>query len=199
MSNGDITGVGEFFDSDGNCLGPSYTGIVTGNQYCVLELDAVKYHYDVKEGKATAKRRFVVQQSDLDDFVHDMMGDYDWDAATTGGQATTILPAEFPGKSWLIVATIDADAFGDRELTCSWDDDTGLPIAPNGYEVSVGYEIKDFLTTADNSAIPEGTTVKIRMDFRGQCTHPADHRIRLEPWAEPANAGPSVDGVGREL
>jgi hypothetical protein len=149
-----------FFDADGNFTGQELSGPYTGTDYYILEREGPRHHYMVRDGKYAITRHLMIRDADLSNFMTDFGGGYDW---TVDGACTTYLPASYPGMSWMIVSDIDAVPSGDRDFMLGWDENGAALVLFR--DVTVLYEVKDFLTHDDDESVPEGTTLQIHTDF----------------------------------
>jgi hypothetical protein len=152
----------EFIDQDtGNSMGLDVQGLVTLQEYPILEFEGYSHSLSVGEAHQKATRKFVVPQELYDNFLQDFGGNWDWSPSQP---CTTWLPANWPNKPWLVVSMISAVPHEDRDYMQGWDVD-GLPLLPNGLDVTVEYETRDYITNDDDPAVPAGTALKIKMDF----------------------------------
>lgn len=154
-----------FFDAYDNFTGQELIGPFTGTDYYILEREGPRHHYMVRDGKYSIVRHLMIRDADLANFMTDFGGGYDW---TPSGQCTTYLPASYPGMSWMIVSDIDTVPTGDRDFMLGWDKDGAALVLLR--DVTVLYEIKDFITNDDDPVIPEGTMLQIHTDFSTSAT-----------------------------
>jgi hypothetical protein len=150
-------------------------GRVSGNQYCLLETAGLTYTYTPREGRQTAQRQFIVPWDQIDAFMIDFGGSYQWGTIPSGTGSNifqTWLPATFPGKPWLAVDHIHVVPMGAIDDICWTDSSVGpdgnqlnLPKPTNGYKATVSYVTKRYYTNDDDPQIPVGVALEFKTDF----------------------------------
>jgi hypothetical protein len=151
-----------FFDADDNFTGQELTGLVQSpaQTYYLLEREpGPRHHYMVRDGKYSVTRTLMIRGADLQNFLADFGGGYDWGVQVP---CTTYLPASYPGLPWLVVSDIVADPINGG-LMLGWDDE-GEAVIPF-YIIVMLYETKEFMTHEDDPVIPVGTMLTMNLDM----------------------------------